>query len=340
MGRLRLKRGAHAVWVLNAALAAGALALYHHVAGLSAPVPSVHIPWWALALAFAVTEIAVVHVHFRRSSHALTLGELPLVVGLLFCAPGEVMLAWVAGAALVLVFTPGRVPLRVAFNLAQLAVTAGIARAVFHAVGRGAARARPARLARRHRRRAAGGRRLGAARQRGDVALGGSHRATQARHDRRDVDLRRGDQHEPRAGAGDGGGHRHARGRAAARAGAGRLPRLPRAPLPSGARPHLAFLHEASQTLSTASDAAAGLAGLLRWRWRTSAARWPRSASSRPRARARASGSRSAARTGWRSCSRSTSMSRELRELTDRDAAARLVTSPRRAARSPATCTS
>ena len=77
----------------------------------------------------------MVHVHFRRSSHALTLGELPLVVGLLFCAPGEVMIAWLAGAALVLVFTPGRVPVRVAFNLAQLAVTAGIARAVFHAVG-------------------------------------------------------------------------------------------------------------------------------------------------------------------------------------------------------------
>ena len=134
MGRLRLTRGAPAVWALNAALAAGALALYHHVVGLSAPVPSVHIPWWALALAFAATEISVVHVHFRRSSHTLALGELPLVVGLLFCAPGEVMLAWVAGAALVLVFTPGRVAVRVAFNLAQLAITAGIARTVFHAV--------------------------------------------------------------------------------------------------------------------------------------------------------------------------------------------------------------
>jgi diguanylate cyclase (GGDEF)-like protein len=135
MGRLRLTRGAHAVWVLNVALAGGAFALYQHVVGMSVPVPSLQIPWWALALAFAVTEIAVVHVHFRRSSHALTLGELPLVVGLLFSAPGQVMIAWVAGAALVLVFTPGRVPLRVAFNVTQLAVTAGIARVVFHAVG-------------------------------------------------------------------------------------------------------------------------------------------------------------------------------------------------------------
>ena len=134
MGRLRLKRGVLAVWALNAALAAGAFALYRHAVTLSAPVSHVHISWWALALAFAATEIAVVHVHFRRNSHILALGELPLVVGLLFCAPGGVMLAWVAGAALVLVFTPGRVPVRVAFNLAQLAVTAGIARMVFHAV--------------------------------------------------------------------------------------------------------------------------------------------------------------------------------------------------------------
>jgi diguanylate cyclase (GGDEF)-like protein len=127
------------VWALNASLAAGAFVLYRHAVTLSAPVSHVHIPWWALALAFAATEIAVVHVHFRRSSHILALGELPLVVGLLFCQPGQVTLAWVAGAALVLVFTPGRVPVRVVFNLAQLAVTAGIARLVFHAVtGEGA----------------------------------------------------------------------------------------------------------------------------------------------------------------------------------------------------------
>src|SRR4051794_32131701 len=123
MGRLRLKRGVPAVWALNAALAAGAVALYLQVSAMPAPITTVGIPWWALALAFAVTEISVVHVHFRRSSHTLAFGELPLVVGLLFCVPAHVVLGWVAGAALVLVFTPGRVPVRVAFNLAQLAIT-------------------------------------------------------------------------------------------------------------------------------------------------------------------------------------------------------------------------
>jgi diguanylate cyclase (GGDEF)-like protein len=124
------------VWALNAALGAGAFMLYQHLVSMPAPVSAVRIPLWALALAFAATEISVVHVHFRRSSHTLALGELPLVVGLLFGSPGEVLLAWVAGAALVLVFTPGRVPVRVAFNLAQLALTAGIASTVFHALTR------------------------------------------------------------------------------------------------------------------------------------------------------------------------------------------------------------
>jgi diguanylate cyclase (GGDEF)-like protein len=141
MGRVRLKRGVPAVWALNAALAAAAVALYHHVGALPAPVAGIAIPWWALALAFAITEISVVHVHFRRSSHTLAFGELPLVVGLLFCSPGQIVLAWVAGAALVLVATPAaRVPVRIVFNLAQLAITAGIAGTVFHAMtGDGAA---------------------------------------------------------------------------------------------------------------------------------------------------------------------------------------------------------
>jgi diguanylate cyclase (GGDEF)-like protein len=135
-----IRRGSAAVWALNLALAAAGAALYLHVRTLAAPATHLHLPWWALALAFAATEVAVVHVHFRRSSHTLALAELPLALGLLFCAPGDIVIAWLAGAAVVLVFTPGRVPARVVFNLAQLALTAGIAGTVFHAVsGDGAA---------------------------------------------------------------------------------------------------------------------------------------------------------------------------------------------------------
>ena len=135
-----IRRGPAAVWALNLALIAAGAALYLHVRTLGAPATGLHLPWWALAVGFALTEVAVVHVNFRRSSHSLALSELPLAVGLLFCAPGDIMLGWVVGAAVGLVFSPRRVPARVTFNLAQLAITAGIAGAVFHAIsGEGAA---------------------------------------------------------------------------------------------------------------------------------------------------------------------------------------------------------
>ncbi|MEO8687493.1 MAG: GGDEF domain-containing protein [Solirubrobacteraceae bacterium] len=134
MGRLELKRGVIAVWALNAALAAGALALYLHVGAFPAPGAHVRMPWWLLAAAFALTETAVVHVHFRRSAHTLTLAELPLALGLLFAAPGDVVIGWIAGAGLVLMLNRNLPRIRLIFNLGQLGVTAGVAVALFHAV--------------------------------------------------------------------------------------------------------------------------------------------------------------------------------------------------------------
>jgi diguanylate cyclase (GGDEF)-like protein len=132
--RLGLRRGASAVWALNVVLVVAAVGLYRHVDGLPAPVTAAHLPWWCLALAFALTEVAVVHVHFRRGAHTLTLAELPLALGLLFAAPGDVVLGWVVGAGVVLGLNRELPRLRLVFNLGQLGVTAGIAAALFHAV--------------------------------------------------------------------------------------------------------------------------------------------------------------------------------------------------------------
>jgi diguanylate cyclase (GGDEF)-like protein len=129
-----LRRGASAVWALNAALAAAAVALYQHVGSLPAPGTAAHVAWWGLAIAFALTEVAVVHVHFRRGAHTLTLAELPLALGLLFAAPGDVVLGWMVGAGVVLGLNRDLPRVRLVFNLGQLGVTAGIAAALFHAV--------------------------------------------------------------------------------------------------------------------------------------------------------------------------------------------------------------
>jgi len=134
MERLGLRRGAAAVWALNLALVVAAVAIYQHVGSLPAPGTAAHLPWWALAVAFALTEVAVVHVHFRRGAHTLTLAELPLALGLLFASPGAVVLGWVVGVGVVLGLNRDLPRVRLVFNVGQIAVTAGVAAALFHAL--------------------------------------------------------------------------------------------------------------------------------------------------------------------------------------------------------------
>jgi diguanylate cyclase (GGDEF)-like protein len=122
------------VWVLNVLLAAGAVALLLVLAGTSAPASGVHVPWLLLAAAFAATELWVVHIHFRRGAQTFTLGEVPLVVGLIFATPAEVVLAWAIGAGLAMAVTTRLPVVRIAFNVAHFALVGGIACLVFRAV--------------------------------------------------------------------------------------------------------------------------------------------------------------------------------------------------------------
>ena len=92
------------------------------------------MPWWALAVGFAVTEVFVIHAHIRGSAHTLSLSELPLVVGLLLAAPQELIIAQVAGPILVLLFVRRNAPVKVAFNVAQFALTATLTVVVLHAL--------------------------------------------------------------------------------------------------------------------------------------------------------------------------------------------------------------
>jgi diguanylate cyclase (GGDEF)-like protein len=118
---------------LIAATAVAAIVLWHEVVHDLAPLRA-EIPWWALAAGFAFTELFVVHAHVRGSAHSLSLSEIPLVLGLLLADPDELMLAAVVGPAVVLVATR-QDPVRLVFNLAQLALTAAVATVVLHALG-------------------------------------------------------------------------------------------------------------------------------------------------------------------------------------------------------------
>ena len=131
------------IWLLSAATAGAAALVLYETRDLPAPLHALHIPWWALAIGFYLAECAVVHVHFRRETHTLSLSEVPLVLGLFAVSPVVLVAVTVAGMGTALVFYRRQRPLKVVFNLAQSALATALAVAVFRAVVNGQDAFRP-----------------------------------------------------------------------------------------------------------------------------------------------------------------------------------------------------
>ncbi len=128
----RAARRVHPVWGLNLALIATAGALYAGpVHGLS-PLAHPHLPWWTIAVAFAIAERCVVHLHFRRGAHSFSLGDIPLVFGVIFCSAESFVLGCLLGCGLVLLFDRRLPPVKFVFNIGQLAVHACLAILIVH----------------------------------------------------------------------------------------------------------------------------------------------------------------------------------------------------------------
>jgi diguanylate cyclase (GGDEF)-like protein len=129
---LRPARGLQPVWGLNIVVLAVAIALYAGPVHGLPPLAHPHLPWWAIAIAFAIAERCVVHLHFRRGAHSFSLGDIPLVFGLIFCSAESFGIGCLLGCGLVLLFDRRLPPVKLAFNLAQLALHACIALLVVH----------------------------------------------------------------------------------------------------------------------------------------------------------------------------------------------------------------
>ncbi|HET6811681.1 MAG TPA: bifunctional diguanylate cyclase/phosphodiesterase [Acidimicrobiales bacterium] len=138
-GRRRIP-GEGRAWVLvgvMTALAAAAMAaMPTHRGGLAG---SVHIPWWALAVAFAATDMAQVHFHFREQGMAINLGEVPLMVGLAFCSPVGLVAARLVGTFVSLGIKDRQPLVKLSFNLTDRALETPLAVMVAYAVIGGAA---------------------------------------------------------------------------------------------------------------------------------------------------------------------------------------------------------
>ena len=116
------------VWAFNASLAAGAVMLLIFGAGrIEQTWRVVHLPWPALATMFAIVSATRVYVHFRRNAQAYALSEIPLVIGLFFCTPDELVLARVLGSAVGLGVICRQPPIKLAFNLSSFAIETEVA---------------------------------------------------------------------------------------------------------------------------------------------------------------------------------------------------------------------
>jgi diguanylate cyclase (GGDEF)-like protein len=123
------------IWLLSGVLVvAGVLMLRLGAANAPPVIASVHLPFWALLIGFAAAERFVIHVHFRRSAHSMSIGEIPLVLGLVFASGQDVIVAGVIGRILVLALDRKLPPIKLVFNLGQFLVGFSIAVLVFHAL--------------------------------------------------------------------------------------------------------------------------------------------------------------------------------------------------------------
>ncbi len=127
--------GAWRTWGLTAAVALTATGLLPLVS--SPPWPFLdgpRVPWWLLAIGFAVAEIFVMHLRIGRHAHSFSLSELPLVIGLAVATPVEIIVAQAIGVGVALAAHRKQRSLRLAFNVSQRSLTAVIAIAVFAGV--------------------------------------------------------------------------------------------------------------------------------------------------------------------------------------------------------------
>lgn len=124
--------GAVRVWCLTGVLVAlSSVVLLTAADSMAPPLGGIQIPWWMLALGFAVAEVFVLDVSRARNEHWLSLSEVPLVIGLVFSTPATIVAAQALGVGVVLVLYQRQMPLRYAFNVAQRAATTLVAVFVF-----------------------------------------------------------------------------------------------------------------------------------------------------------------------------------------------------------------
>ncbi|HEY8060248.1 MAG TPA: hypothetical protein VID94_15905, partial [Acidimicrobiales bacterium] len=120
------------VWWLNIGMAVAATALSYVALEVLDPVDhDPTVPWWALAVCFAATEVFVVLLRSEKGAQTISLSEIPLVVGLAFTPAGGLLVARVLGGGAVVAFHRKQRGAKLAFNVVHFALEAATAVVVY-----------------------------------------------------------------------------------------------------------------------------------------------------------------------------------------------------------------
>jgi diguanylate cyclase (GGDEF)-like protein len=133
----RLDRAAGWVLAMSVALAALGSAVGWHLLAAPALDDAVRLPWWLLAAGFAATEACVLHIQVKREAQTVSISELPLVLGLFFASPVQLLIGRLVGSAAILVFHRRSSVLKTVWNLASVTLQTAVAVAVFRLIGAG-----------------------------------------------------------------------------------------------------------------------------------------------------------------------------------------------------------
>jgi diguanylate cyclase (GGDEF)-like protein len=133
---VRPTRRVVALMALLAAVGAGLLSwvLNHPVHPAHVPVV---VPWWVLAILFGATEVWVFHIQFGREAKAISLSEIPLVLGLFYASPVALVVGRVLGPAMVVILYRRQTPLKAALNISMFFANAALALAAFRLLAGG-----------------------------------------------------------------------------------------------------------------------------------------------------------------------------------------------------------
>jgi len=129
--------GAARVTILTLTLAAGSIVTLLTLASHNAARPAGPIAFIALTLACCAAETFPVHFAVGEEKHTISFNELPLAIGVVMLTPAALVMAVVVGSGIALVLHRRQRGVKLAFNLAQLAVQALVALTVFDAIRHG-----------------------------------------------------------------------------------------------------------------------------------------------------------------------------------------------------------